>query len=189
MHTEYISWKTCKHLTKAVTWSVLVLRGIYNHQLSEHYSLYIVYINWVASTRENNWTIMIKIFITTKGESAVCYALNYDWIRVDMKYSSVVSCRDGMPLKRHWFDKPNKRWWGLIINGGIDDSVWWPWAPSDWIGLTVNNEWGDSWLISEVVSLPDTQLAFQWGLQHRRQHANKHPDTCRTGRIAASQQD
>lgn len=113
---------------------------------------------------------MIKVFLTTT--ETVWDALNYDWIRVGMKYSSVVSCRDGMPLKRHWFDKPNKRWWGLIINGGIDDGVWWPWAPSDWMGsLWIMNEEIPR-LISEVVSLSDTQLAFQWGLQHRRQHAD-----------------
>ncbi len=65
-----------------------------------------------------------------------------------MKYSSVVSCRDGIPLKRHWFDKPNKRWWGLIINGGIDDGVWWPWAPSDWIcSLWIMNEEIPDWSV------------------------------------------
>lgn len=69
----------------------------------------------------------------------------YDLIRGDMKYSSVVSSRDGVPLKRHWFDKPNKCWWGLIINGGIDDSVWWPWALSYWMGSVwiMNEEFPD----------------------------------------------
>lgn len=60
-----------------------------------------------------------------------------------MKYSFVVSCRDGLLLKRHWFDKPNKRWWGLIINGGIDDSVRWPWAASDWMG--------SRWIMNEEI--------------------------------------
>lgn len=65
-----------------------------------------------------------------------------------MKYSSVVSCRDGILLKRHWFDKPNKRWWGLIINGSIDDSVWWPWAPSYWMGsLWIMNEEIPDWSV------------------------------------------
>lgn len=58
-------------------------------------------------------------------------------------------------------------------------------------GLTVNNEWGDSWLISEVVSLSDTQLVFQWGLQQRRQHANNKPTPTflKTSRFTASQPD
>lgn len=89
-----------------------------------------------------------KGLLITTGELAVRYALNYDLIRGDMKYSSVVSCRDGILLKRHWFDKPNKRWWGLIINGGIDDSVWWPWAPSYWMGsLWIMNEEIPNWSV------------------------------------------
>lgn len=113
-----------------------------------HSSDLYIHLNWVSSTVENYWTIMIQLFLTTTGELDVWFALNYDWIRVDMKYSSVVSCRDGMPLKRHWFDKPNKRWWGLIINGGIDDSVWWPWAPSDWMGsLWIMNEEIPDWSV------------------------------------------
>lgn len=99
---------------------------------------------------KNYWTIIIntKVFLEITGELAVWHTWNYDWIRVDMKYSSVVSCRDGMPLKRHWFDKPNKRWWGLIINGSIDDSVWWPWAPSDWMGsLWIMNEEIPDWSV------------------------------------------
>lgn len=92
---------------------------------------------------------MIKARLKTRGDLDVLYALNYDWIRGDMKYSFVVSCGDGMPLKRHWFDKPNKRWWGLIINGGIDDSAWWPWAPSDWMGsLWIMNEEIPDWSLS-----------------------------------------
>lgn len=89
-----------------------------------------------------------KGLLITTEELAMRYALNYDLIRGDMKYSSVVSCRDGILLKRHWFDKPNKRWWGLIINGGIDDSVWWPWAPSYWMSsLWIMNEEIPDWSV------------------------------------------
>lgn len=74
-------------------------------------------------------------------------------------------------------DNQWRHWWQRVVALGSERLG----------GLTVNNEWGDSGLISEVVSLPDTQLAFQWGLQHRRQHANKHPNTsCLAGLLAAS---
>lgn len=74
-------------------------------------------------------------------------------------------------------DNQWQHWWQCVVALGSERLD----------GLTVNNEWGDSGLISEVVSVPDTQLAFQWGLQHRRQHANKHPNTsCLAGVLAAS---
>lgn len=62
-------------------------------------------------------------------------------------------------------DNQWRHWWQCVVALGSERLD----------GLTVNNEWGDSWLISEVVSLSDTQLAFQWGLQHRRQHAKNSP--------------
>lgn len=62
-------------------------------------------------------------------------------------------------------DNQWRHWWQCVVALGSERLD----------GLTVNNEWGDSWLISEVVSRSDTQLAFQWGLQHRRQHANNTP--------------
>lgn len=112
-------------------------------------------------------------FWSREADNWMCNALSYDWIRGDMKYSSVVSCRDGVPLKRHWFDKPNKCWWGLIINRGIDDSVWWPWARSYWTGsMWIINEEIPNWSVRLSLFLSDTRLAFQWDDRRQRQSAN-----------------
>lgn len=106
-----------------------------------------------------------------------------------MKYSSVVSYRDGMLLKRHWFDKANKCWWALIINGSIDDSVRWPWAlsysmGSEWI---MNEEFPD-WSVR--LSPQTLHWHFNGAPSTKRQHTTTQlsPPSCRTGRIAASQQ-
>lgn len=77
-------------------------------------------------------------------------------------------------------DNQWQHWWQCVVALGSEQLD----------GLTVNNEWGDSWLISKVVSPLDTQLAFQWGLQHQR-HANNSPiqTVLHYWSIPASQQD
>lgn len=72
--------------------------------------------------------------------------------------------------------KPNnqwRHWWQFTVAVGLK-----------WLdGLAVNNEWGASWLISEVVSSPDTQLAFQWGCRHRWHRGDEQACTsCPAGR-------
>lgn len=60
-----------------------------------------------------------------------------------------------------------RHWWQFTVAVGLK-----------WLdGLAVNNEWGASWLISKVVSSPDTQLAFQWGFRHRRHRGNEKAHT------------
>lgn len=122
--------------------------------------------------------------LTNKKHKFFSDALNYECIRVDMKYLSVVSCRDGMLLKRHWFDKPNKCWWALIINGGIDDSVWWPWALSYSMGLEwIMNEEFPDWSVR--LSLQTLDWHFNGAPARKTTHQQRNCHCCPAGLVAS----
>ncbi len=118
---------------------------------------------WLSCTAENYWLLMIKVFFTTTGDWGVLlFELWLDETAYEIFICGLLQGRHTVKKALIWQAKQTlmrpdnqwRHWWRCVVALGSKRLDM----------LTVNNEWGDSWLISAVVALSDTQPAFQWSL-------------------------